>query len=76
MNLIPWDELREFDPAYWNETGSCILQKCAKELGVEEKNLTEIKAFKDKNNAAAGFIFCAGDRYRYFYETQGMEKDE
>lgn len=70
------DELREFDSQYWNITGSFILEKCAEQLGVEEKNITEIKAFKDKNNAAAGFTFRAGKKYKYYYETQRMEMEE
>lgn len=70
------DELREFDSKYWNDTGSAILKKCAKELGKEEKDLTEIKAFKDKNNAAAGFSFHAGKKYRYYYNTQKMEEEK
>lgn len=67
------DELREFDLTYWNNSGSNILKKCADELGIEEKDLTQIKAFKDKNNAAAGFTFFAGRKYKYFYKTKQME---
>lgn len=67
------DELRAFDEAYWTDTGSFILKKCASLLGVEEKDIMNIKSFKDKNNAAAGFTFEAGKKYRYFYETQEME---
>lgn len=67
------DELREFDLTYWNNSDSNILKKCADELGIEEKDLTQIKAFKDKNNAAAGFTFFAGRKYKYFYKTKQME---
>ena len=67
------DELREFDLTYWNNSGSNILKKCADELCIEEKDLTQIKAFKDKNNAAAGFTFFAGRKYKYFYKTKQME---
>ena len=67
------DELREFDLTYWNNSGSNILKKCADELGIEEKDLTQIKAFKDKNNAAAGFTFFAGRKYKYFYKAKQME---
>ena len=41
----------------------------------EEKEIINVKSFKDKNNAAAGFTFEAGERkYRYYYETQNMEE--
>ena len=70
------DELREFDSSYLSKTGSFILQKCAKDLGIEEKNIIKIKAFKDENNAAAGFTFWAGERYKYYYKTQRMERDK
>lgn len=68
------DELREFDHTYWNNSGSYILKKCADELGIGEKNLTQIKAFKDSNNAAAGFTFFAGRNYKYYYKTNQMEE--
>lgn len=67
------DELREFDLTYWNNSGSNILKKCADALGIEEKDLTQIKAFKDKDNAAAGFSFFAGRNYKYYYKTNQME---
>lgn len=67
------DELREFDLTYWNNSGSNILKKCADELGIEEKDLTQIKAFKDKDNAAAGFTFFAERNYKYYYKTKQLE---
>lgn len=67
------DELREFDLTYWNNSGSNILKKCADELGIEEKDLTQIKAFKDKDNAAAGFTFFAGRNYKYYYKIKQLE---
>lgn len=70
------DELRMFDAAYWESSGSYILKKCADELGVKEKNLTDIKSFKNKDNAAAGFTFFLDKEYRYYYETQKMEEAE
>ncbi len=68
------DELRKFDSSYWNTTGSYILKKCADKLGTEEKNLTQIKAFKDNNNAAAGFTFFAEKNYKYYYKTERLEE--
>lgn len=68
------DELREFDETYVKDTRSKILKKIANELGITEEKITGIKSFKDKNNAAAGFLFNAGREYRYYYETQKMEE--
>ena len=68
------DELREFDDSYINNTRSGILTKIAGELCVEEKDIVKVKAFKDENNAAAGFTFETGKKYRYYYKTETMEE--
>ena len=68
------DELREFDTSYITNTRSEILKKVAGELGVEEKEIRSVKAFKDKDNAAAGFTFETGKKYKYYYKTEAMEK--
>lgn len=68
------DELREFDDSYINNTRSRILTKIAGELGVEEKEIRSVKAFKDKDNAAAGFTFETGKKYKYYYKTETMEE--
>ena len=68
------DELREFDDSYISNTRSEILTKIAGELGVEEKEIRSVKAFKDKDNAAAGFSFETGKKYRYYYKTEKMEE--
>ena len=68
------DELREFDTSYITNTRSEILKKVAGELGVEEKEIRSVKAFKDKDNAAAGFSFETGKKYRYYYKTEKMEE--
>ncbi len=67
------DELREFDSSYIEDTRSEILKALAQKLGVEEKQIIKVKAFKDKNNAAAGFTFEAGQKYKYYYETKKVE---
>lgn len=67
------DELREFDTSFIENTRSSILKSLARKLGVEEKQIIKVKAFKDKNNAAAGFTFEAGQKYKYYYETQKVE---
>ena len=66
------DELREFDTSYITNTRSEILKKVAGELGVEEKEIRSVKAFKDKDNAAAGFTFETGKKYKYYYKTETM----
>lgn len=68
------DELREFDDSYISNTRSEILTKIASELGVEEKEIRNVKAFKDKDNAAAGFTFETGKKYKYYYKTEAMEE--
>lgn len=68
------DELREFDDSYISNTRSEILKKVAGELGVEEKEIRSVKAFKDKDNAAAGFTFETGKKYKYYYKTETMEE--
>ena len=68
------DELREFDDSYISNTRSEILTKIAGELGVEEKEIRSVKAFKDKDNAAAGFSFETGKKYKYHYKTEAMEE--
>lgn len=70
------DELREFDKSYWNNTRSKILNKVATDLQVAESEITNVRAFKDGNNAAAGFSFFAGGNYRYYYSTQRMEEEK
>ena len=65
------DELRTFDISYVDHTNSAILQSIAKRLDCREADLQKIKAFKDSNNAAAGFTFNIKDQvYRYNYSTQ------
>ena len=68
------DELRKFDSSYIEDTRSSILTSIAHRLKTEEKNLMNVIAFKDKNNAAAGFTFEVGHKYKYYYETQELEE--
>lgn len=68
------DELREFDSSYIADTRSTILKGLARQLGVEEKQIVNVKAFRDQNTAAAGFTFEAGKQYRYDYETRKVEE--
>lgn len=69
------DELRVFDETYVNDTRSEILKRVASELRVDEANISNVKSFRDKDNAAAGFTFNAGRKYRYYYSTQRMEEE-
>lgn len=68
------DELREFDTAYIEDTRSEILKSVAAELGCRESDITDVSAYKDGTNEAAGFTFlCGGDKYRYSYRTMSLE---
>ena len=64
------DELRTFDTDYIENTHSSILKAVAGELDCRESDIVEIKAYKDSNNAAAGFRFRVHDvQYEYNYST-------
>lgn len=66
------DELREFDPSYWENTHSAIIRRLAAELGGKESELTGFTAVKDANGIEA--IGCSfeyrGKKYEYSYENE------
>lgn len=68
------DELRKFDESYKADTQSTILKSLALKLGVEEKDIRNVKSFKANNNVAAGFTFEARQKYKYYYEAQKLEE--
>ncbi len=69
------DELREFDESYKADTRSEILKRISEELKLPQEKLTEVLAFKDKTNAAAGFRFLAdGKPYQYEYKTESYRR--
>ena len=68
------DELRAFDKTYINNTHSKILKDIAKLLNIEEKDIQNVTAFKDNNNAAAGFTFESNRKYRYYYADKRLEE--
>lgn len=68
------DELRQFDEIYINDTKSSILKKCALNLGIEEREISNISPIKSKNNIAIGFSFFAGKKFEYYYESQNIER--
>ena len=69
------DELREFDTSYVNDTCSAILKKVAAALETAEADITEVTAYKDDSNEAAGFTFVSGSvKYRYSYKTSDFER--
>ena len=49
-------------------------KKISKELDIKEKDISNIKSFKNKNNAAAGFTFLSNKKYKYIYETGKLEE--
>ena len=68
------DELRAFDSSYKVNTRSSILKRAAKELCCREEDIENVKAFNDKDNAAAGFTFEVGKKYKYYYKTESLEE--
>lgn len=67
------DELRTFDESYWCDTRSTILKQCAKELGIEEKDIKNVKTIKNQNEAI-GFTFESKEKYKYYYKTMKLVK--
>ena len=62
------DDLREFDPAYLEDTGSPILRDVAAQLGVAQRDIVNFKPTKTNSTEADGFAFdCLGKRYGYRY---------
>ena len=69
------DELRVFDESYVDDTRSLILKSVASQLGCRESEITEVTAYKDKNNAAAGVRFTVkGKIYEYTYESKELRE--
>lgn len=68
------DELRKFDTSYVNNTRSDILKHIAHGLGITEAQIHNIKAIKNENNSAIGFVFECSKKYKYVYETQKLEE--
>ncbi len=69
------DELRQFDAAYVRDTRSQILKDVAKRLNCGEEDLCGITAYKDGDNAAAGFtFFCRGAQYAYAYKDKTLRR--
>ena len=52
------DELRCFDESYIGNTRSEILKRIASELGVEERDIRNVKSFNDKDNAGLFRTVC------------------
>jgi CTP:phosphocholine cytidylyltransferase-like protein len=64
------DELRAFDTSYVNDARSAILKRVARQLEVEEKDLTHINCLKDTNTTEAiGVTFdVRGHHHTYLYD--------
>lgn len=70
-----FDELREFDTDYVENTHSKILKSVSLKLNCKEKDIVEVLSYKDINNAASGFTFKVdGKSYKYSYEDQQIQK--
>lgn len=68
------DELREFDKSYVDNTKSSILNEVAEKLNINERQIKNIKPFKDKDNSAVGFTFETASKYKYYYKTRELEE--
>ena len=69
------DELREFDTSYVEDTRSPILKGICADFGCTEGELSQLTAYKDSTNAAAGFTFVyRGDTYAYSYGDKQVKK--
>ncbi len=69
------DELRVFDKSYITDTRSLIIENVARELSCNQQDITEVTAYKDKDNAAAGMRFKAkGIGYEYNYENKKLRR--
>ena len=69
------DELRCFDPSYWDDTRSELLKENARELHCSEREITDITAFKDGNADAAGYRFrMSSDLYEYHYDKKELRR--
>lgn len=70
------DELRVFDTSYVDDTRSEILKSIAKELDCSQRDIIDVKAFKDADNAAAGIVFNVnGSSYNYNYKDKRLGRN-
>lgn len=71
------DELREFDETYVGDSRSRILEHVAEELHCRQKDIREVKAYKDHTNEAAGFTFACGEaEYAYSYADHKLRRKQ
>lgn len=69
------DELRDFDTTYVCDTRSEIIKSIARELQCDESEITEVTAYKDDTNEAAGFNFKKGEiSYSYSYQEKTLRR--
>lgn len=64
------DELREFDPEYWEDPHSAILKEIARRLDVPQRELRRFVPWKEGTNEAVGFLFETNTgKYGYRFGT-------
>ncbi len=69
------DELREFDSEYIENTHSEILSEVCCSLSCRQGEITEVTAYKDNTNEAAGFTFTYnGEKYKYSYSEKQVRR--
>lgn len=68
------DELRKFDETYINKTGSNIIKSIVDKLKIKEGDIKNIEVIKSSENDQLGFTFEAFGKYRYYYNSEKLEK--
>ena len=64
------DELRTFDASYVDDTRSALLKEATAGLGIRERDIVHIRAFREDTAEAAGFEFDSlRGHYRCRYES-------
>ncbi len=69
------EELRTFDAAYLECSGSAIMEKIAMKMQCSEGKIVKMKTITGKDNSAEGFSFeVFGKRYRYLYQDGTVQE--
>lgn len=70
------EELRMFDEAYINHTGSRILENISRELDCQESGITHICPVKERGRAVGVCFECKGHKYVYSFKTRLLKEQE
>ena len=68
------EELRQFDGSYIEDTRSAILKKIARQLGIRESEITNVRTLPSQTAESQGFSFnCPAGQGRYLYANGDPE---